>query len=80
MCGYDNSTDQDYSFVAGTHNRASAQGQAVVGTYASENSNLYFMVGAGTSENQRKNILEVGSNYININGTLKINDSDIVLG
>ena len=79
-CGYYNNALYDYSFAAGKNNNTSAEGQVVVGQYSADNSNSYFVVGAGTGENQRRNIFEVGSNYININGSLKINNNDAVFG
>lgn len=91
--GQNNTVSGDYSVAIGSHNTVSGNNaiavgeynmatgdkQLVAGNYNATNTNLYFIVGAGTS-NQRKNILEVAPAYVNINGTLKINGTDVIFG
>lgn len=93
VAGQSNTVSGDYSVAIGSHNTVSGNNaiaigeynmatgdkQLVAGNYSAANTNLYFIVGAGTS-NQRKNILEVAPTYVNINGTLKMNGTEISFG
>ena len=78
--GNSNVVSGDNSTIVGENNIATGIGQFVAGKYNATNTNLYFIVGAGTASNQRRNILEVAPAYVNINGTLKINGADAIFG
>lgn len=51
-----------YSFVHGYGLNTDAEAQMVIGKYNATNSNALFIIGDGTSSNQRKNIFEVLKN------------------
>lgn len=51
-----------YSFAHGYGLNANAEAQMVIGKYNATNSNALFIIGDGTSSNQRKNIFEVLKN------------------
>lgn len=81
--GYGNAAITPYSFAAGKGNFTTEYGQTVVGCWrdSSNITSARFIVGGGSSNTSRKNLLEVGDNRIytpcdvNVGGNLIGNNS-----
>ena len=76
VAGKGNATFTPYSFVAGKGNAACEYGQTVVGVWnAPIRSQARFVVGAGTSDTNRKNSFYVTNGGATVNGTLNVSDT-----
>lgn len=77
--GSDNTADGHYSHAGGFRTIATAESSTVIGTYnvadgteVSDPKHL-FIIGNGTANNARSNILEVSKTDMNVNGDIKQN-------
>jgi hypothetical protein len=76
--GYLTTTNGEYSHAQGLHNITNGTYQNVVGQYnRSINSSSAFIVGNGTNDANRSNLIEAFGNTINLNGTVNVNGTPI---
>ena len=69
--GFGTQAKGEFSHVSGYRTKATIDYQAVFGKYNLEDSNAIFIVGNGTDDNNRSNLLAISDNLINIGNSTK---------
>jgi hypothetical protein len=80
ILGDNNTALGDKEILLGTGLKSSATYQTTVGKFNEDKPDALFVVGAGGSDDARRNIFEVEHHLANLNGTLNINDHFNVSG
>ena len=70
--GYYSQTDAENSFAFGEYLKAEAKNQAVFGRYNLADTAALFLVGNGTSENDRSNLLALKADSFDVNTALNV--------
>lgn len=70
--GYYSQTDAENSFAFGEYLKAEAKNQAVFGRYNIADTAALFLVGNGTSENDRSNLLALKADGFDVNTVLNV--------
>ena len=70
--GYYSQTDTENSFAFGEYLKAEAKNQAVFGRYNLADTAALFLVGNGTSENDRSNLLALKADSFDVNTALNV--------